>query len=696
MGATALPRLLAAAVAAGLVTFVPVNAQNVSQVGSWEQITGNSMVVPVHLALSPGGKLYMGERVHTSNDKTAFSAAAWQSHTVGVTANWFMGNPNLRLGDTPGVQVRGVTDVSEWDINAHSAKFVDHIKYDDQGVANEGYAFCGGHAQMADGKYLVVGGDEFWDQELGTGKFTSLGRKDIRVFTSGTATTLPVLDKVAEIYNSFPNDPSRRADQGRWYPSVITLPNEDIVTVGGHQQFFTPGNDTHNVATYEIFHPDTKTPDAPVHLNVLANTYPINLYPVTYVLPHSGNLWIHALNLSSVVDLTTNTETPHVTLDLTKQDGLLGRNFPFVGTNFVPQMSYRDDYKMVAWFCGGVNATGPDGNPTPRMGGSTDWYSNCPDCQPTARCNSLALETDGAQWTNEDMPLARSQPTAVNLPDGTVAIVSGSSIGHQGGAFGAPMARGPGVREAVIFNPSRPIGSSDRWTVAAPDLVGRHYHNTALLLEDGTIVTGGGDAQNGDDELINRPDDMSLDVFSPPYKSIPDPPQLVLPFPTATATYGQNVTVPFTSEVAETIKSVSIIRYASVTHSTNLDQRHIELEILKYAKDKLLVRLPAGPNLAQPGNWMLWAVDARGAPVARSGLVNIRAGNPSVDAGWADAETVPTPDFNTPPPPSPAGGATAPSAPTADAHKSGARDRVAWSAALGFGAVVLASAAILA
>ncbi|KAJ3164253.1 hypothetical protein HDU88_005565 [Geranomyces variabilis] len=634
----------------------PANAStDPAVVGSWVKKSQNTGVIPVHLLHHPGDKFLMIERVHYINPVTpgidpatnlsyttsgdGFTQAQYDSHTTGATAKWFQGNENFN---------DFLTDSAEYDMAANKYTLIDRqFPLNESLSKNIGYAFCSGHAQLADGNYAVVGGDQFWNKLFKGANRTSVGLRDIRVATPSNATSPAAVTKVAMINNPMnygPDDPNI-VNLGRWYPSVVLLPNEDALIIGGQKEFFKPDTLSANYPSYEIFHPSTATTEVPVNVTLLQTKFPINLYPVAYVRPQSGDIWMQVYDDVVLLDVAKKTETPAPGLDLKTQNGLLGRNFPFVGTNFVPMMSYRDNYQLNAWFCGGVNSTSPTGQPMPRDG--NQWYSNCPTCSGSARCNWINVES-GTAWADEDMPIARSQPTAINLPDGTVAIVSGSGTGHQGGVYGQGQATNP-VLEAVIFDPSVPKGQAGRWTVAAQAPTGRHYHNSASLLEDGTIVTGGGDSQNGADQLTLCPYDATLDIFSPPYMAIPNRPSFVLPLATTAGSYGQQIVLQFTAAVATTIRQVSIIRYASGTHSTNLDQRHVELQIVKYGNDKLLVTLPPNANVAQPGNWMVWAVDSRGAPVVKAGTINLRASNPATNAAWNEADTVATPTFGAKP-----------------------------------------------
>ncbi|KAJ3159585.1 hypothetical protein HDU86_001594 [Geranomyces michiganensis] len=633
-----------------LVAAAPTTT-NASSLGSWATKTQNTGVIPIHLLHYPNDKFLMIERVHYINpvadginpatnlpytaSADGFTQEQYDSHTKGATAKWFSGNENFD---------QFLTDSAEFDMATNKYTLIDRqFPLQEALSKNVGYAFCSGHSQLADGNYVIVGGDQFWNKLFKGVNRTSNGLRDIRIAAASTTTSPANVTKVAQINNPLnygPDDP-RLVDLGRWYPSVITLPNEDVLIIGGQKEFFKPDAISANYPTYEIFHPTTATTETPVNVTLLQAKFPINLYPVAYVRPQSGDIWMQVYDDAVVLDVVKKTETPAPGLDLKTQNGLLGRNFPFVGTSFVPMMSYRDNYQLNAWFCGGVNSTSPTGQPMPRDG--NNWYSNCPTCAGSARCNWINVET-GTAWADEDMPIGRSQPTAVNLPDGTVVLVSGSGTGHQGGVYGQGQAINP-VLEPVIFDPSVPKGQPGRWTVGAPAPTGRHYHNSASLLEDGTVVTGGGDSQNGADQLTICPYDATLDVYSPPYMAIPNRPSFVLPLATTAVAYGQQIILQFTVPVAQTIRQVSILRYSSGTHSTNLDMRHVELEIVKYGNDKLLVTLPPNANVAQPGNWMVWAVDSRGAPVVKAGTINLRASNPPTNAVWNEADTVATPTF---------------------------------------------------
>ena len=66
---------------------------------------------------------------------------------------------------------------------------------------------------------------------------------------------------------------------------------------------------------------------------------------------------------------------------------------------------------------------------------------------------------------------------------------------------------------------------------------------------------------------------------------------------------------------------MTLIKTGSVTHSFNMEQRFLELSFT-VSDNVLNVKAPANANLAPPGRYMLFVINAQGVPsVAR--LVSI-------------------------------------------------------------------------
>ena len=88
----------------------------------------------------------------------------------------------------------------------------------------------------------------------------------------------------------------------------------------------------------------------------------------------------------------------------------------------------------------------------------------------------------------------------------------------------------------------------------------------------------------------------------------------------ATLTYGAGFTVS-TADAASVTK-VSLIRLSSVTHSFNQNQRFMTLTFQTQAAG-LSVAAPSSPNLAPPGDYLLFVVNGDGVP-SEGRFINLR------------------------------------------------------------------------
>jgi pyruvate/2-oxoglutarate dehydrogenase complex dihydrolipoamide acyltransferase (E2) component len=100
-----------------------------------------------------------------------------------------------------------------------------------------------------------------------------------------------------------------------------------------------------------------------------------------------------------------------------------------------------------------------------------------------------------------------------------------------------------------------------------------------------------------------------------------------------------------------------LVAPGAVTHGVDMNQRHVELSVLGRVPGKgLNVRMPASPNIAPPGWYMLFVLDSTGTPSVAH-WVQLRAGAPDAPTLTADS---PVPPAATPPASPPA--ATPPAA----------------------------------
>jgi hypothetical protein len=167
---------------------------------------------------------------------------------------------------------------------------------------------------------------------------------------------------------------------------------------------------------------------------------------------------------------------------------------------------------------------------------------------------------------------------------------------------------------AYLWSPA-----TGRWTEGARTGSGRArlYHSIGLLLPDASILVAAGGAGG------NKPqNNTNAEIYYPPY--LYDGEGRFAPRPRITGgatalNYKRLHNIKVDNGAA--IARVTLIKTGSVTHSFNMEQRFLELAFTRDG-NTLKVRAPANANLATPGRYMLFAINAQGVPsVAR--LVSI-------------------------------------------------------------------------
>jgi hypothetical protein len=228
--------------------------------------------------------------------------------------------------------------------------------------------------------------------------------------------------------------------------------------------------------------------------------------------------------------------------------------------------------------------------------------------------SSLVVDLNGASPTvtpTAPMAYGRRQHNLTVLADGTVLATGGNSSGASLVDLNA------GVYPAEQWNPA-----TGQWRTLAAMQVTRQYHSTALLLPDGRVLSAGGGICGLCDQVGYL--GKNAEIFSPPYLFQAD--GTLAPRPTidaapATTTYGAPMTIA-TGNPA-TISKVALVRLGAVTHSDNMEQRYIPLSFTAGATSLTAVA-PANANIAPPGYYMLFILDANGVPSVAS-MVSVQA-----------------------------------------------------------------------
>ncbi|MFB6518264.1 galactose oxidase-like domain-containing protein [Streptomyces sp. NPDC056401] len=189
--------------------------------------------------------------------------------------------------------------------------------------------------------------------------------------------------------------------------------------------------------------------------------------------------------------------------------------------------------------------------------------------------------------------------SSVLLPDDSVFTTGGSADYRGRGASD--------IRKAQFYYPR-----TDTFVAAAAPKVGRNYHSEALLLPDGRVATFGSDPlfADKDNTRLGR-FEHRLEVYSPPY--LHRDPALRPVLGEGPEEVGLGGRATFRAPQAERIQRARLMRPSAVTHTTDVEQRSIELGLEKTA-DTVTVAVPADPTLVPPGWYMLFVTGADGTP----------------------------------------------------------------------------------
>ena len=190
----------------------------------------------------------------------------------------------------------------------------------------------------------------------------------------------------------------------------------------------------------------------------------------------------------------------------------------------------------------------------------------------------------------------RSTGQLTLLPDGEVFANGGSTNFND---------LTTAVYQSELYN--RLTGT---WTLGATAANPRLYHNSSLLLPDGSVLTAGGGAPGPVNEL-------NAEIYYPPYLYLKDgsgnpaPRPTIVSAPSTALTLGQNFLV--TVGANDQIRMINLIRVGADTHDFNPEQRLIPVPFTQ-SGTQITATLSASAELAPPGYYMLFVLNTAGVP----------------------------------------------------------------------------------
>jgi hypothetical protein len=416
--------------------------------------------------------------------------------------------------------------------------------------------FCAGHVQLADGRVLVMSGTK--DYPLDGVPDSWEGSEKSYIF-----------DPRDNKYHAT-ND----LNDGHWYPSATVLGNGDVFSVGGFSAERVNNQGAFSRVTERF---SAKQQKWLAQGQIRQSGFNWSTYP-SLVLMQDGRLFYtgssvygHPTGLApangpvmgpGVYDDDNNTKAP----EFTPVGGL--RNPLARDQSASLLLPPAQDQKIM--IMGGLDF-GANGG----QGGHAH-----------AQTDIIDLKKKDPKYTpGPNLPKAKTYVSAVILPDGRVMETGGSYNNRQ-----------DPVIESSIYNPK-----SNKFTSVVPDPVGRTYHNSALLLPDGRVLASGSNPGN-------ETYDTRISIYSPAY--LFKGPRPVIGKVKKGWAYGSQQVFKVDQRVAK----ATLIRPAAVTHSSDPNQRSVNLPILAQKNGAIKVKLNANENLTPPGWYMLFVSTASGIP----------------------------------------------------------------------------------
>jgi hypothetical protein len=224
-------------------------------------------------------------------------------------------------------------------------------------------------------------------------------------------------------------------------------------------------------------------------------------------------------------------------------------------------------------------------------------------------------------WTQVNSGIGRRNAATVLMPDGNVLVMNGwDEDGNLPGDRKRPQIFDPRTRTFQTFAP---------WT---DDPFERGYHSFAILLKDGTVLVGGGTAPlvNGQPITSIGCERTDVRIYRPSYLTKGPRPVIAAPEPIdLTIGAGTETSLQFQGAPLAPKGGVVLMALGSTTHSFDQNQRYVPLEH-RVADGKVVFSAPSDPNVAPPGDYLLFLVSNEGTPSVGK-HVRLAAATPSAN-----------------------------------------------------------------
>ncbi len=447
--------------------------------------------------------------------------------------------------------------------------------------ANDGDLFCGDVSQLDDGRLLIAGGSDFYnepallDRDEGApadaGVFELQGIRASRIFD-------PATDRFTQTGSMKFN---------RWYPATVTMADGRVLVVGGGTKTVKNAQGG-QVRRTETFDPATNSWTE--NYTGPASETALPLQPRLHLLPN-GKIFYGGVGTSSVPFALGPDEALYSVQQFfdietsqweTVGPGLLtSRNG---AQQLILPLSPPYDTATLLTF-----------------GGTVGFHPSGELAVPLAALTTVDAAGQVTNTATASLHNARWFASGMLLPDGTVLAVGGADKDAVS-LPGTEIA----VRTPEVYDPA-----TGRWTEVAAQSRDRAYHNAALLLPDGRVLLGGhaplGFLFGPPREPVapgfaSTERDPSFEIWSPPYLFRGDRPTITSA--QAGIRWGQEFDIE--SPEAGDIESVVLMRTPSPEHVVDSDARSLNLAFASGDGDRLRAVAPPNGVVAPPGWYYLF------------------------------------------------------------------------------------------
>jgi galactose oxidase-like protein len=417
--------------------------------------------------------------------------------------------------------------------------------------------WCTGHAFLADGRLLAMGG-------------------------AGNSMNTAVTASWA--FNPHSKSWVKDSDMKnkRWYPTGVTLPDGRVLTISGVRGY-SADEGPMQVPEIEIYDPNAALADRWKVVSgadrVFEGTYPgLHLLPSGDVIFTRTGWRAHTGSPADKSAILKLTDTVAGTSGVWDEEYTMHCPDRREGMSVILLRSHKE--------VAPEDAADPEplDPPIPYarilvIGGGTTIQTPC-DRTVVEKIDLPPLS--GTPTWDKVAPLhnARMNVNVVLLPDGTVFVCGGASKSTP----------------CEIYDPDE-----DKWIEVAPLKYEHGYHSQALLLPSGKVfIIGGTDPTS----------EKKIELYNPPYLFRGPRPSYTI----SDDHFHHDDYFTIHSPDACRIKRIGLMRPSAVTHHTDPEQRYIMLDFERQGKCELKIRAPKTGAIAPPGHYMLFIVDDCGIP----------------------------------------------------------------------------------